>query len=47
MRRLLTGRDLETLSDAFAAIACAELEEGVHAYYTNLAHELAGTAASA
>jgi hemerythrin-like domain-containing protein len=47
VRRLLTERDLETLSDAFAAIACAELEEGVHAYYTNLAHELAGTAASA
>lgn len=40
----LTARDLEVLSDAFAALACEELEEGVHAYYTDLAHELAGTA---
>ena len=32
---------LEELSDAFAAIACEELEEGAHAYYSDLAHELA------
>ena len=44
---LLTAPDLKELSDAFAAIACEELEEGVHAYYTDLAHELAGTAAHA
>ena len=41
---LLTTRDMEELSEAFAAIACEELEEGVHAYYTDLAQELAGTA---
>ena len=40
----LTARDLGELSDAFAAIACEEREEGVHAYYTDLAHELAGAA---
>lgn len=44
VQELLTARDLEELSDAFAVIACEELEEGVHAYYTDLAHELAGTA---
>jgi hemerythrin-like domain-containing protein len=44
VQELLTARDLEELNDAFAAIACEELEEGVHAYYTDLAHELAGTA---
>lgn len=44
VQELLTARDLEELSDAFAVIACEELEEGVHAYYTDLTHELAGTA---
>ena len=44
VQELLTARDLEELSDAFAAIACEELEQGVHAYYTDLAHELVGTA---
>lgn len=44
LQKLLTARDLEELSDAFAAIACEELQEGVHAYYTDLARELAGTA---
>ena len=44
VQELLTARDLEELSDAFAVIACEELEEGVHAYYTDLAHELARTA---
>jgi hemerythrin-like domain-containing protein len=43
----LTARDLEELSDAFAAIACEELEEGVHAYYTDLAQELVGAGARA
>lgn len=43
----LTTRDMEELDDAFAAITCDELEEGVHAYYTDLAHDLSGTAASA
>jgi hemerythrin-like domain-containing protein len=41
----LTAGDLEELSDAFTAIACEELDEGVHAYYSDLAHHLAGTAA--
>ena len=44
VQELLTARDLEELSDAFTAIACEELEEGVHAYYTDLAHELVGAA---
>ena len=44
VQELLTARDLEELSDAFAAIAREEFEEGVYAYYTDLAHELAGTA---
>jgi hemerythrin-like domain-containing protein len=44
VQELLTARDLAELSDAFAAIACEELEQGVHAYYTDLAHELVGTA---
>ena len=44
VQELLTARDLEELNDAFAAITYEELEEGVHAYYTDLAHELAGTA---
>jgi hemerythrin-like domain-containing protein len=39
---LLTVRDLEELSDAFTAIACEDLEEGVHAYYADLALELVG-----
>jgi len=47
VQELLTARDLEELSDAFAAIACEELEEGVHAYYADLAHDLAGTVAHA
>jgi hemerythrin-like domain-containing protein len=45
VQELLTPRDLEELGDAFAAIACEELEEGVHAYYADLAHELVGAAA--
>ena len=44
MQWLTTG-DLEVLSDAFTAIACEELDEGVHAYYSDLAHHLADTAA--
>jgi hemerythrin-like domain-containing protein len=44
VQELLTAHDLEALRDEFAAIACEELEEGVHAYYTDLAAELAGTA---
>jgi hemerythrin-like domain-containing protein len=44
VQELLTARDLEELSDAFAAIACEELEEGVHAYYADLAHELVSAA---
>ena len=44
VQELLTARDLAELSDAFAAIACEELEQGVHAYYPDLAHELVGTA---
>jgi len=44
VQELLTARDLAELSDAFTAIACDELEEGAHAYYADLAHELAGTA---
>lgn len=39
----LSAADFEELSDAFAAIACEELEEGVHAYYSDLAHELASS----
>ena len=46
VQELLTAQDLKELSDAFAAVACEELEEGVHAYYTDLAHELTGTPAS-
>jgi hemerythrin-like domain-containing protein len=41
----LTAGDLEELGDAFTAIACEELDEGVHAYYSDLAHHLASTAA--
>jgi branched-chain amino acid transport system ATP-binding protein len=41
----LTAADLEELGDAFTAIACEELDAGVHAYYADLAHHLAGTAA--
>jgi hemerythrin-like domain-containing protein len=41
----LTAGDLEELGDAFTAIACEELDEGVHAYYTDLAHHLASPAA--
>jgi len=44
VHELLTARDLEALRDEFAAIACEELEEGVYAYYTDLAFELAGSA---
>jgi hemerythrin-like domain-containing protein len=44
VQELLTARDLEELSDAFAVITCEELEDGMHAYYTDVAHELAGTA---
>jgi hemerythrin-like domain-containing protein len=44
---LLTARDMEELDDAFAAIACEELEEGVHAYYADLAHDLVGAASRA
>ena len=44
VHELLTVHDLEALRDEFAAIACEELEEGVHAYYSDLAFELAGTA---
>jgi len=47
VQQRLTARDLEELSDAFAAIACEELEEGVHAYYTDLAHEFVGAAGRA
>jgi hemerythrin-like domain-containing protein len=47
VQQRLTARDLQELSDAFAAIACEELEEGVHAYYSDLAHELVGSAARA
>ncbi len=43
-QELLTARDLEKLSDELTAIACEELEEGVHAYYADLAHELVGAA---
>jgi hemerythrin-like domain-containing protein len=43
----LTSRDLEELSTAFATIACEELEEGVHAYYADLAHDLVGATARA
>ena len=46
VQELLTAQDLKELSDAFAAVACEELEEGVHAYYTDLAHELTETPAS-
>lgn len=40
VQELLTVHDLEELGDAFTAIACEDLEEGVHAYYSDLAHEL-------
>jgi hemerythrin-like domain-containing protein len=43
---LLTERDQEELGEAFAAIACEELEEGVHDYYAGLAHDLAGAGTS-
>jgi hemerythrin-like domain-containing protein len=43
VQELLTAHDLEELGDAFTAIACEELEEGVHAYYADLAHELVDT----
>lgn len=41
----LKPQDFADLSEAFSAIACEELEEGVHAYYADLAHHLAGAAA--
>jgi hemerythrin-like domain-containing protein len=41
-QELLTERDQEELGEAFAAIACEELEEGVHDYYAGLARDLAG-----
>ena len=44
VHEILTAHDLEELSDEFAAIACEELEEGMHAYYSDLAFELVGAA---
>ncbi len=38
----LHQRDLDDLSTAFAAIACDEENEGVHAYYAGVARDLAG-----
>ena len=39
----LTASDLEELSGAFTAIACQELDEGLHAYYSDLAHQITHT----
>jgi len=44
VQELLTAHDRAELGDAFTAISCKELEEGVHAFYTDLACELAGAA---
>jgi len=41
----LRPQDLADLGAAFAAIACEEEEEGVHEYYADMAHHLAGAAA--
>lgn len=38
----LKPQDFAELGAAFSAIACEELEEGVHAYYSDLARHLAG-----
>lgn len=44
LERLRT-RDLDELADAFATIACEEVEEGVHGYYAGVARRLTGVAA--
>ena len=41
----LTEHDIAELGEAFSAIACEELDEGMHAYYADMAHHLAGAAA--
>ena len=46
-QELLSARDMEELDVAFAAIACEELEEGVHGFYADFARELAGATSTA
>ena len=41
----LTPQDLDELTEAFSAIACDELDEGIHAYYADLAQHLTGAVA--
>lgn len=43
--RRLTPHDVEELTAAFAALACEELDGGVHAYYADMARHLAGAPA--
>jgi hemerythrin-like domain-containing protein len=43
----LTPQDFDELTKAFSVIACDELDEGIHAYYADLAQQLAGAAAAA
>jgi hemerythrin-like domain-containing protein len=44
--RRLSPLDLAELGEAFREIACHELESGEQAYFSDLAHELAGSASS-
>jgi hemerythrin-like domain-containing protein len=41
----LTAHDIAELGKEFSAIACDELDEGIHAYYAEVAYSLAGAAA--
>ena len=44
-RERLSAHDFDELGEEFSAIACEELDEGIHAYYADMAHHLAGAAA--
>ena len=46
-QEMLTQGDREQLTEAFAAIACEELEQGDRAYYADVARELESTTARA
>jgi hemerythrin-like domain-containing protein len=41
----LTDHDFAELAGAFSALACDELDDGMHTYYADMAHHLAGAAA--
>jgi hemerythrin-like domain-containing protein len=44
-QELLAGHDFAELGEAFAALACEELDDGMHTYYADMARHLAGAAA--